>query len=181
MGNPLVNDFGAAAPRDSDSGATPTSPAASATPPTEAKPMLAETTTNPATDAQTFVLRSGLCMNPAWPAAQSNPQWQEMAEFASLFQVEVELDSATIKRLYILWNTLIELAADEIGDWVIASPCRVLSTSDKPAPQARGVGATVYSDGEVNFHVHLDGLDTALWLVEKLDLERFDHPVGGRG
>ena len=176
MGNTLVNYSGAAAPPDSESGAILTGPAASATPPTEAPPMLAETIAKPAPGAQIVVLRSGLCVNPAWLAAQSHPQWVEMAEFASLLHVELKLDCTAIKRLLKLWNALTVLAADEIGDRAIACPCRVLSTSDKPAPAARGVVATVYSDGEVNFHVQLEGLDTTLWLFEKLDLERFKEP-----
>lgn len=181
MGNPLLSDLGASAPPDCASAVTRSNPAASATPTTEATPMLAQPIASPETNAQILKLRSGLCLNPAWPKHPPHPQELVLAEFTAMLHVELALDRVAISRLLVLWNTLIDLAADEIGDWIIASPCQVFSTSDKPAPLARGVGATVYSDGEVNFHVHLDGLDTPLWLVEKLDLEQLDKSAARHG
>ena len=171
--------------------ATPaTSPGTSAAtadmPPQEASPSMANANSSPGPqasppDTAPISLVSGLCMNPAVPRVQGSQEWLAMAEFASALVVELKLEQPALQRLIELWNTLIEVGADEIGDWALNCSCSIVEAPAGKILRMLGVGVTVYDDGEVSFYLQVEGLDTTLWLTEHLDLERVNSRMSGHG
>lgn len=116
---------------------------------------------------------SGLGLNPAWPASQSEGA-EALSHLASCVKVRLVMDNALLARLFDLWNAAVFTKADEISDWAVSDGCTVASAQDITAPLLIGCGATVYSTGEVLLSVNFEGLDTALWFVDFLDLSAFE-------
>jgi hypothetical protein len=83
------------------------------------------------------------------------------------------LDQEALDRLYILWNTLDELACDEISDWSLRVNCSVSAAGNRPAPVLLATAATVYANGEVAFALTVAEHASQLWFDETLNLGDF--------
>lgn len=97
---------------------------------------------------------------------------------ADALTVLIELDQVVVNRLFELWNTLLLVEADELGDWSIPAAAHISHSLISPAPSLLGIGATVYASGEVSFAAMVEGVDVPLWftdLVDLQDLERLPH------
>ena len=123
-------------------------------------------------------ITSRLGLNPAWPASQSDAA-HALLDLASRLTARLPIDDALLTRLFELWNAAVLAEADEISDWAVSAACTVASAQDNatptPTPTLIGCGATVYSTGEVLLSVNFEGLDTALWFVEFMDLSAFEQ------
>lgn len=95
-------------------------------------------------------------------------------------RVEISLDQAVLHRLFDLWNTLLILQADEIGDWSLKATARLSSTDPAPLPVVLTVGATVYANGEVEFAVMLEGVDQSAKTSDQLDLNSLQRAEPAR-
>lgn len=82
----------------------------------------------------------------------------------------LEIDQLALDRLFLLWNTLQKIAADEVSDWSLSVMCRITSEDGIKPPPLLGVSATVFANGEVLCAVTIDGIDPALQFVEAFDL-----------
>ncbi|MGM9489618.1 hypothetical protein [Ideonella sp. YS5] len=94
---------------------------------------------------------------------------------AEALSVRVDLDQPVVNRLFELWNTLLAIEADELGDWSLPASARINHCLVGSTPALLGVGATVYASGEVAFAVMAEGIDVPLWfayLIDLHDLER---------
>jgi hypothetical protein len=118
-------------------------------------------------------IASGLCLNPSWPTHTSG-EAANLQELANQVQVILHLNRAALDRLFALWKTLTEINADEIGDWAFEATVSVTATAPIAVPTVRSLLATVYTDGDVLVGVAFEGIDSALWLIERVDLNDMD-------
>jgi hypothetical protein len=98
---------------------------------------------------------------------------------ADALTVRVDLDQAVVNRLFELWNTLLLIEADELGDWSISAKAAVCHSLINPIPPLLGVGATVYANGEVALAVMVEGIDVPLWFAELIDLHELERMQPG--
>lgn len=87
------------------------------------------------------------------------------------------LDQAALDRLFLLWNTLQQIAADEVSDWSLDATCHISSADGIKPPPLLGVATTVFINGEVSCAVTIDGIDPALRFVETFDLMDLEAPA----
>lgn len=125
-------------------------------------------------------VQSKLKLNPSWPLVVSD-EWKRMADFAELLQVRVHLVEAARQRLLDLWDAVLMIGADEIGDWALPAHCKVIASGAQAVPDVLGVCATVYADGTVNLYVQFDGIDAPFWLEEQVQLEALNRLAHGQG
>ena len=138
--------------------------------------------------AKPLSLRAGLCLVKSAEAPSSmapmvlvarDAAWME--QLAASAWVVVVMDDRLVKRLFALWNGLLALDADEVGDWslVAAVVLRIKDDALLPGladwfptrlPTVLALGASVYASGDVAFSVTLEGFDAPLWFDEQLDL-----------
>jgi hypothetical protein len=163
---------------DASSSKNPAIELASASPPkadtmhSSERSVPATTGSNSITDIRAYSgisIVSGLRLNPAWPH-QAPSECQGLCDLASSLTVELQLAGAEVARLSNLWRSLQAIGADEIGDWALTRRGTVTGAQGSVVPALLAVGATVYADGEVYLTVQLDGVETALWLTEVIDL-----------
>lgn len=131
-------------------------------------------THQPKTMAEPITVVTGLRINNSALSEPAPAETQALAVLAERLTVCLRLDQAVLDRLFLLWNTLLQLGADEIGDWSLQAICEVTSPDESPVPHLLGVAATVYASGEVSCAVSVDGIDPALWFVEMIDLADFE-------
>lgn len=125
-------------------------------------------------------VQSKLKLNSSWPLVVSD-EWKRMADFAELLQVRVHLVEAARQRLLDLWDAVLMIGADEIGDWALPAHCKVIASGAQAVPDVLGVCATVYADGTVNLYVQFDGIDAPFWLEEQVQLEALNRLAHGSG
>lgn len=89
----------------------------------------------------------------------------------------LEIDQPALERLFLLWNTLQKIAADEVSDWSLCATCRITSDDGIKPPPLLGVAATVFINGEVLCAVTIDGIDPALQFAESFDLQDLEAPI----
>jgi hypothetical protein len=130
--------------------------------------------------AEPYLVRSTMKLNPDWPLGVSQ-DWQRLGELAALLQVEIHLVEAARQRLLDLWDAVLLIGADEIGDWALAADCKVTATSGQDAPTPLGVCAKVYADGTVDLYVQFDGIDAPFWLDQQVQLEEINSKAFGHG
>lgn len=118
----------------------------------------------------TLVVTSGLALNPSWPEWVANAGPKGLLQLCSLLSVQIQLDDSAQRRLAEMWAALESAAVDEVSDWALNVTCKVLGPDDASKPVPIGVGATVYTTGELYLSVTFDGLDSALWLTNPVDL-----------
>lgn len=94
--------------------------------------------------------------------------------------VAISLDQVVLRRLFDLWNTLLILQADEIGDWSLKTSAQLSCDRDVPLPAVLTVGATVYANGEVEFAVMLEGVDQPAKTSDQLDLNSLQRAETAR-
>lgn len=94
---------------------------------------------------------------------------------AEALRVCVHLDQPVVNRLFELWNALLAVEADELGDWSLPARVRVDGSPVGPAPALLGVGATVYASGETALAVMVEGIDLPLWVADLIDLHDLER------
>jgi hypothetical protein len=98
-----------------------------------------------------------------------------------LLTAHVELRQALLDRLFVLWNAVTAVGADEISTWEVESTVSFGWLTDVPPelvsilPTPIMIGATVFCDGDVSFAVMVDVFQAPLWLSEVLDLPAFER------
>lgn len=116
-----------------------------------------------------FSIRAGLCLiNTAEPAHRLPEETAQMQQISDGVEAELTLGGPQIERLFALWNGLLQLGADEVGDWALDVP--VTLASDHELPPVIAVGAAVYASGEVAFSVSFLGFDAPMWLDDQFEL-----------
>lgn len=125
-------------------------------------------------------VQSKLKLNPSWPLVASD-EWRRMADFAELLQVRVHLVEAARQRLLDLWDAVLMIGADEIGDWALPAHCEVTASGAQAVPDVLGMCATVYADGTVSLYVQFDGIDAPFWLEEQVQLDALNRLAHGPG
>lgn len=123
---------------------------------------------------------SPVALNPAWPVSTTGDA-QALAQLASSLSASLAIDRDSIQRLFELWNTAIEIQADEIGDWAWAARCTLHTVDGTPPPEVVGLCATVYATGEVSVALNLEGLDASLWLQQQIDLNLINGTAAAPG
>jgi hypothetical protein len=101
------------------------------------------------------------------------------AALAEALTVRIDLDQAVVNRLFELWNTLLLVEADELGDWSISAQAAISHSLINPIPPLLGVGATVYASGEAALALMVEGIDVPLWFAEQIDLHDLERTQPG--
>jgi hypothetical protein len=122
---------------------------------------------------------SGVCVHAAEASSLADGEWLALNNLSRRWTACLELDQAALNRLFLLWKTVLQIGADEIGDWALQAMCHLATADGTKPPQLLGVAATVYANGEVACAVSLDGIDPALWFVEVLDLSELEGSAAG--
>ncbi len=129
----------------------------------------------------TVKLASKLRLN---SAAHELPDDQELKladAVLPLLNANVELHQVVLDRLFVLWNAVTAVGADEISAWQMDTTVTLGWVADVPPeiaavqPAPIMVGATVFADGEVSFAVMIDIFQTPLWFSEMLVLPAFEQ------
>lgn len=94
---------------------------------------------------------------------------------AHALSVSIDLDQVTLNRLFELWNTLLAVEADEVGDWSIPATAHIGHSLIQPAPALLSIGATVFASGEVSFAAMVEGVDVPLWFADLVDLHDLEY------
>ena len=122
---------------------------------------------------------SGVCVHAAEASSLAEDELAALNNLSLRWTACLELDQAALNRLFLLWNTVLQIGADEIGDWALQAVCQMATADGTKPPPLLGVAATVYANGEVSCAVSLDGIDPALWFVEVLDLSELEGSAAG--
>ncbi len=122
---------------------------------------------------------SGIGINSAEAPGLNADDAAALDSLCRRWTVCLTLDQAAFNRLYSLWNTVLQVGADEIGDWSLQSLCEVIAADGSKPPCVLGVAATVYANGEVACAVTLDGIDAALDFAEVFDLTDLEASAMG--
>jgi hypothetical protein len=102
-----------------------------------------------------------------------------LRRLVSRWTVWMTLDQALLNRLFTLWNALLQISADEIGDWSLQAVCEIVAADGVKPPDVLSVAASVYANGELSFALTLEGIDPVLWFVDILDLTDLERPPVG--
>jgi hypothetical protein len=81
-----------------------------------------------------------------------------------------------------LRDNLMAIEADEIGDWAFEATCTASAKSDDGSlavPSVISLEATVFASGDVFIGIHFEGVESALWIVEPIDLNLIDSVRAG--
>jgi hypothetical protein len=153
---------------------------ASASPDATQRTSTMNDTHSPRLLKQPLALHGELRLDNAATAAESlgsNPA--DTQALADALAVCVDLDQLVVNRLFELWNNLLAIEADELGDWSLPARAHVNLSRVNPTPALLGVGATVYASGEVALALMVEGIDTPLWFADLIDLHDLEraHPV----
>lgn len=122
---------------------------------------------------------SGLCFNRSEAYSLKDDEASALNSLSRRWTVCLELDQAGLNRLFLLWNTLLQIGADEIGDWSLQALCHVATADGSKPPCVLGVAVSVYANGEVSCAVSMDGIDAALVFVDILDLADLEETATG--
>lgn len=118
---------------------------------------------------------SGVCINATEAITLDLDEVVELRSLTHRWTACLVLDQLVLNRLFLLWNTALQIGADEIGDWSLQAFCKVDAASGSPPPQLLGVSVSVFANGEVSCAVTLDGIDPALRFLETLDLSDLEQ------
>lgn len=127
-------------------------------------------THQPRTIDEPLRIVSGVCVNAAEASSLDDDEVVALNNLSRRWTVCLVLDQGALNRLFLLWNTVLQIGADEVSDWALQAVCHVATADGSKPPQLLGVAVTVYANGEVSCAVSMDGIDPALWFVEILDL-----------